>query len=353
MNSRALEFIFPGDLETATGGYGYDRRIIGGLRALGWRVAVHALDASFPEPTSAALEHAQAVLAQLPDQALVMVDGLAAGAMPQLLRVHAQRLRLIALVHHPLAVESGLAAHRALELRNSEQLALKAMRHVIVTSETTRLVLRSYGVDPESVSVVEPGTDAALLAHATRGATLNMLCVAALIPRKGHDVLFEALAMLPPHWTLTCVGSLEHSPATVRALRAQLQRLGLEQQVTLAGEIDAATLEGYYRQADLFVLATRFEGYGMAVAEALAHGLPVVSTNVDAIAERVGRDAGLLVAPDDAQALSAALRRVLDDPGLRDALAAGASLIRDTLPHWPDSCARMSRILARLQDAPD
>src|SRR6202034_3828052 len=190
----------------------------------------------------------------------------------------------------------------------------------------------SYGVDPDSASVVEPGTDAAPLAYATRGATLKMLCVGALIPRKGHDVLFEALAPLPPRWHLTCVGSLERSPATVRQLRAQLHRLGLEQQVTLTGEIDAATLAWNYRQADLFVLATSFEGYGMAVAEALAHGLPVVSPNVDAVAERVRHAAGLLVAPDDAQALSAALGRILNDAALLDSLAAGAAVIRTTLP---------------------
>jgi glycosyltransferase involved in cell wall biosynthesis len=352
MNAHALEFILPGDLQTASGGYGYDRRIISGLRALNWQVAVHELDASFPDPTGPALEHAREVLAQLPDQALVLVDGLAAGAMPQLLRVHAARLRLVALVHHPLAAESGLAAHRALELRNSEQLALQAMRHVIVTSAATKLALSSYGVKPDSASVVEPGTDAAPLAYAIRGATLKMLCVGALIPRKGHDVLFEALTPLPPRWHLTCVGSLERSPATVRSLRAQLHRLGLEQQVTLAGEVDAATLASNYRQADLFVLATRFEGYGMAVAEALAHGLPVVSTNVDAIAELVGHGAGVLVAPDDAQALSAALGRILDDPTLLDSLAAGATFIRNSLPSWSDSCARMSRVLA-LQHAPN
>jgi glycosyltransferase involved in cell wall biosynthesis len=351
MSARALEFIVPGDLQTASGGYGYARRIISGLRALDWRVTVHELDASFPDPTGPALEQAQQVLAQLPDQALVLVDGLAAGAMPQLLRVHAARLRLVALVHHPLAAESGLAAHRALELRNSEQLALQAMRHVIVTSEATKLALSSYGVNPESASVVEPGTDAAPLAYATRGTPLKMLCVGALIPRKGYDVLFEALAPLPSRWHLTCVGSLERSPATVRQLRAQLQRLGLEQRVTLAGEIDAATLAWNYRQADLFVLATRFEGYGMAVAEALAHGLPVVSTNVDAIAERVEPGAGLLVAPDDAQALSGALDRILNDAALLESLAAGAAVIRNTLPSWSDSCARMSRVLA-LQHAP-
>ncbi|MGC1457736.1 MAG: glycosyltransferase family 4 protein [Steroidobacteraceae bacterium] len=352
MSARALEFLFPGDLEAATGGYGYDRRIISGLRALGWRVAVHALDASFPDPTGHALHHAQALLVRLPDQALVLVDGLAAGAMPQLLRAQAARLRLVALVHHPLAAESGLAAHRALELRNSEQLALSAVRHVIVTSEATKLALRSYGVGPDSVSVVPPGTDAVVLAHATHGAILKMLCVAALIPRKGHDVLFEALAPLPPRWSLTCVGSLERSPATVRQLRAQLQKLKLEEQVTLAGEVDAATLEQYYRYADLFVLATRFEGYGMAVAEALAHGLPVIGTNVDAIAELVGRDAGLLVAPDDAPALSAALGSVLNDPALLDSMAAGATLIRNILPTWSESCSLMSRVLA-LQHAPD
>jgi glycosyltransferase involved in cell wall biosynthesis len=352
MSARALEFLVPGDLQTATGGYGYDRRIISGLGALNWRVTVHELDASFPDPTGTALDQARDLLAQLPDQALVLVDGLAAGAMPQLLRVHATRLRLVALVHHPLAAESGLAAHRALELRNSEQLALQAMRHVIVTSEATKLALISYGVNPDSASVVEPGTDAAPLAYAIRGATLKMLCVGALIPRKGHDVLFEALTPLPPRWHLTCIGSLEQSPATVRQLRAQLQRLGLEQQVTLAGQVDAATLAWNYRQADLFVLATRFEGYGMAVAEALAHGLPVVSTNVDAIAERVGPGAGLLVAPDDAEALSAALARILNDASLLDSLAAGAALIRNTLPSWPESCARMSRILG-LQHAPD
>jgi glycosyltransferase involved in cell wall biosynthesis len=352
MSARALEFIVPGDLETATGGYGYDRRIIAGLRALGWQITVHELDASFPHPTAAALEYAQGVLARLPDQALVLADGLAAGAMPQLLRVQAARLRLVALIHHPLAAESGLAAHRALELRNSEQLALQAVRHVIVTSEATKLALHSYGVAADSVAVVEPGTDAAPLAYAVRGATLKLLCVAALIPRKGHDVLFEALAMLPPRWHLTCVGSLEHSPATVRQLRAQLQRLSLEQHVTLTGEVDAATLARNYRQADLFVLATRFEGYGMAVAEALAHGLPVISTTVDAIVERVGPDAGLLVAPDDAAALCAALGRILNESALLESLAAGAALVRNTLPTWPESSARMSQVLA-LQHAPD
>jgi glycosyltransferase involved in cell wall biosynthesis len=350
MSARALEFVIPGDLQAATGGYVYDRRMIAGLRQLGWQVTTHTLDASFPQPTAGALAQAQATLARLPDQALVLLDGLALGAMPHIVHPHAKRLRLLALIHHPLAAESGLAATQALDLARSERLALQAMRHVLVTSHATRQALLPYGVDPARVSVVEPGTDAAPLAPRRHGNTLHMLCVATLTPRKGHDLLFEALAPLSPHWQLTCVGSLTRSPATVEALRHQLRRLRLDRQVTLAGEVDGTTLAQWYAQANLFVLPTRFEGYGMAVAEALAHGLPVISTPVGAIPELVGSQAGLLVAVEDVTLLRAALDRVLSEPDLLDSLALGAQAVRGTLPRWPDSCALMSRVLQNASD---
>jgi glycosyltransferase involved in cell wall biosynthesis len=350
MSVGSLEFVIPGDLQAATGGYAYDRRMIAGLRKLGWQVTLHILDASFPHPSAAALDHAQEIFTHLPDQALVLVDGLALGAMPHLVHLHAKRLRLLALIHHPLAAESGLTANQALELARSEQLALQAMRHVLVTSHATQRALLPYGVEPGRVSVVAPGTDAAPLAPRRRGRILNMLCVATLTPRKGHDLLLEALAPLSRRWQLTCVGSLTRSPATVEALRHQLLRLGLDRRVVLAGEVDSAALAQCYAQADLFVLPTRFEGYGMAVAEALAHGLPVISTRVGAIPELVGSQAGLLVGADDVRMLRAALERVLSEPDLLDSLATGAEAVRGTLPGWQDSCALMSRVLQNASD---
>ena len=345
-SARALHFVIPGDLKMPTGGYGYDRRIIAGLRARGWQVTVLSLDASFPLPSSAAIEHAQRAFAGLPDQALVLSDGLALGAMPQIAQAHTARLRLVALVHHQLAAERGLAPELALRLARSERLALQAVRHVIVTSEATRLALRELGVERPRVSVVEPGTDAAPLARRARGETLKLLCVATLIPRKGHDLLFTALAAMKPlRWQLTCIGSLTRDPETVARLRALLQHLGLVQRVTLAGEMNAAELSQVYADTDLFVLPTHFEGYGMVVAEALAHGLPVVSTRVGAIADLVGADAGLLVAPGDADLLQEALTRVLRQPGLLDTLAAGAAAVRCSLPDWNQACARMAQIL--------
>jgi glycosyltransferase involved in cell wall biosynthesis len=200
------------------------------------------------------------------------------------------------------------------------------------------------------VSVVEPGTDAAPVAPRHRGTNLDMLCVATLTPRKGHDLLFEALAPLPPNWRLICAGSLTRSPATVTALRQQLQRLRLDRQVVLAGEVDGAGLAQLYAQANLFVLPTRLEGYGMAVAEALARGLPVISTRVGAIPELVGDQAGLLVDVEDVDMLRAALARVLSEPDLLDGLARGAQAVRGSLPRWPDSCALLSDILQNASD---
>ena len=346
MSERSLEFVVPGDLHAATGGYGYDRRIVCGLRALGWSVTVNALDASFPFPTAAALDHARTVFDGLRDDALTLVDGLALGAMPGVLAPHARRLRFVALVHHPLAMESGLLPNVAETLERSERLALQSVRHVVVTSAATAEALSHYQVDPAGISVVQPGTDEAPLARGSVDGIVNILCVATVTPRKGYDVLIDSLASLATlPWRLTCAGSVTRSPVTADRLRQKVDRAGLAERVNLAGEVSEAELADLYRSSDLFALATHHEGYGMAVAEALAHGLPVVSTRTGAIPEIVGRSAGLLVAPDDGEAFREALAQVLGDPALLGSLRQGALQARENLPRWPQSCARMAQVL--------
>jgi len=347
-SSRApvLDFVLPGDPDALTGGYEYARRIAEGLRARGWQVVVHGLDASFPLPGASALAHARAKLARIPDGATVLVDGLAFGAMPELAEAESGRLRLVALVHHPLALETGLDAATAAALRAAEARALASAWKVVTTSAATARALADYGVGAERTVVVEPGTDPAPLARGSNGRVLELLCVSAVVPRKGHAVLLEALAPLVDRpWRLTCVGSLARAPKTVAALRQGVAKLRLASRVRFAGEVDRVALERYYERADGFVLATFHEGYGMALAEALARGLPVVSTRAGAVPETVPPDAGLLVPPGDPGALRAALARFLDEPALRADLAAGARAARERLPSWADSCARLARAL--------
>jgi glycosyltransferase involved in cell wall biosynthesis len=341
-----LEFLVPGDLHTFTGGYGYDRRIAAGLRALGWRVSIQTLDASFPEPTPAALDNAFKVFASLDEQALVLVDGLALGAMPDTVRPHSDRLRLVALVHHPLAAEAGLAPERVRRLVKSERQALQSVRHVIVTSDATKRELFHYGIPPERISVVQPGTDEAPLVSGYRGGLVRMLCVATVTHRKGHDVLIDALATLATRpWHLNCVGSITRSPETRERLRLKLQETGLSERVRFLGELDQACLAAIFRASDLFVLPSRFEGYGMAVAEALGYGLPVVASHTGAIPELLGAGAGLLVPPGDSRSLHAALARVLNEPSLLASLADRARLVRNSLGRWSDTSVRLSQVL--------
>ena len=194
--------------------------------------------------------------------------------------------------------------------------------------------------------MIEPGTDPAPLAGGSGGPGVALLCVAAVVPRKGHAVLVDALSGLADRdWRLTCVGSLARSPQTVAALQTRIAALGLAHRITICDAVDRATLDACYARADVFVLPTFHEGYGMALAEALARGLPIVSTRAGAVPETVPADAGLLVPPGDPAALRDALARVLDDAALRARLADGARRARTRLPDWDAACARLAAVL--------
>jgi len=351
---RKLVFVVPGDLGSFTGGYGYDRQIIAGLSATGWAVDVVALGAGFPWPDATTRDRAAQQIAALKAGSVVVVDGLAFGVMPDLAERHAARLRWVALVHHPLALETALTAQQVQTFFDSERRALATARGVIVTSPATARELTRYGVADEIVHVVTPGTDPAALAAGSgtdsSGLGLSLLCVATLIPRKGHAVLIEALRGLQDRaWTLHCVGSMARDVDTANALLRAIETHGLSGRVRLHGEVPPTSLQVLYGLADAVVLPSFFEGYGMVLAEALARGLPVVSTTAGAIPDTVPSDAGVLVAPGDALALRTALAALLDDPGWRARLAAGARAARASVPTWPQAVSRFAAALSAVQ----
>jgi glycosyltransferase involved in cell wall biosynthesis len=346
-----IVFVVPGRLDTPTGGYIYDRRIVAAMLDACWQVIVRELDDSFPFPTAAALKEAADVLASIPDGSTVVVDGLAGGAMPDELEREARRLRLVALVHHPLARETGLQAADVEALAASERRSLEHVRHVVVTSRATAGVLsREYAVSDERMTVIEPGTDEAARAACAGGSVPKLLCVATLTPRKGHLTLIRALAQIKDlDWRLTCVGSLDRDKATTMRVREEVKLAGLEDRVSFVGELKDGELAPYYAAADLFVLPTEYEGYGMAVAEAIAHGLPVISTPTGGIPDLVrtdlGNPAGILVEPGDVPALAAALRRLVANPDERKQFMYGAWGSRMHVRSWEAAAESMTNVL--------
>ncbi|MDI3382857.1 glycosyltransferase family 4 protein [Xenophilus aerolatus] len=352
--ARSCVFLVPGDWNSRTGGYLYDRRIVAELRARGWQADVRSPGEGYPFPDAADLARAAQVVEALPDGACVVADGLGFGVLPDLAERHARRLCWVALVHHPLALETGLTPAQQRRFADSERRALACARGVVVTSPSTARVLAADGVPPARIAVVEPGTEAASWAAgggAGAGA-LSLLCVATLTPRKGHAVLVEALAGLRDRpWVLHCAGSRSRDAAEAARVDALAARLGVGERIRWHGEIEGPQLEALYAQADLFVLPSLHEGYGMALAEALARGLPVVSTTAGAIVDTVPPSAGVLVPPNDVHALREALRRAMDEPGRLAALAAGARQAAGRLPRWADAGARFEQALLRTLDA--
>ena len=345
----AAVFVVPGSIDTRTGGSIYDRCMADGLRRRGWDITIVELDGDFPQPAAAAVNQAAEALAAIPGGMLVIVDGLALSALPDLIEHEAERLRIVALVHVPLAADVAFDPETRARFAAAERRALAASALVVVTGTTTLGLLDPYALPRSRVVVVEPGTDPAPLARGSGGPGVHLLCVATVNAGKGHDVLLAALAAVENRdWRLSCAGSLTRDHAAVNRVRVLARQLEIDDRVTFAGELDATAVACCYDEADVFVLATRRETYGMAVAEALARGLPVVSTTTGAIPDLVGLGAGLLVAPDDAGALATALSRVISDAGLRARLAAGARQVRDRLQGWDLAAARMDGALHGL-----
>ena len=334
-----------------TGGNIYDRRVCDGLTTIGWRVIQHAAPGSWPWPDPDSVRTLARLIAGLVDGAVVLVDGLIASTVPGILVPEAGRLRLVILVH--MSLGEALPGRAAAQVRKREGSVMSAAQHVVTTSWSTReWLLRHYGLPPGNVHVAQPGVDpAGLVAGTDLGGEL--LCVAAVTRRKGHDVLLDALATIADlPWRCVCVGTLDFEPMFVEELRLRAEAVGIGDRICFPGPRIGDRLAQAYAAADVLVLASRVEPYGMVVTEALACGLPVIATATGGLPEALGwtndgRRPGQLVPPDDSLALAAALRDWLVDANLRQRLREAARERRSTLSGWDAPTDRIARVLTQ------
>jgi|YNPBryunderm2012_1023409.scaffolds.fasta_scaffold01579_6 glycosyltransferase involved in cell wall biosynthesis len=343
-----LALVVPAPFSTVSGGYAYDRRIVAGLVARGHAVRVVELPGRFPLPDAAAEAAAWQALAERPEGELLLIDGLALPAFARFADAVASA-GAAGLIHHPTPLETGLPEAEAALLREKESALLPVLSRLIATSRTTARELVCLGVPEARIAVVEPGTDEAPRAEGSRAAGCAILSVGACVPRKGHDLLLRALGRLSDlSWTLTIVGSLERDPVHARSLAALAEELGIAGRVTFAGEVDNAALAALWSGTDLFALATWYEGYGMAVAEALKRGIPVALTAGGAVAELAPPEASVIVPPGDWAALSRAMRRLVFDGELRRRMAEHAYAAGRRLPSWEDQADAFAAALAEI-----
>lgn len=339
-------FLVPGALARPTGGSRYDRTIIAGLRAAGRSVWVDELPGRYPDADATARQAVATALSRLPSGQRVIVDGLVLGGLERVFARHAGRLRVDALIHHPIADETGIEADRARQWITDEARAIALAERVITTSAFTAQRLSALGIHDGGVHVVPPGCTPRPLAAGSPGDTPTLLCVASLTPRKAQHHLLNALSRLVDRpWHCRLVGTTDLNPDYAAAIAAQRDRLGLADRVELCGAIDHQQLDAAYRAADLFILPSVYEGFGMVISEAVAYGLPIVTTTGGALATTLPPGAGIAVPPDDVEALTTELADLLDRPERRQALARGARHARNQLNDWDQSIADFIDIL--------
>jgi len=340
-------FAVPGSLDQPTGGYAYDKRIVAELRTLGWDVGILDLGGSFPRPDAKTRQAANDMLARTDAQIPLVIDGLAYGVLPEAGAALGKSHKLIALVHHPLAFESGLPEADAKALLASERDALGHVRHVIVTSPATaRLLVSDFGITMERITVARPGNDPMPPSRGSGEDRVHLLAVGSIVPRKGYDLLVAALAELKDlPWRLSVVGDPTRDEECSRALDRDIDRFGLRDRVERLGAVSHEGLAELYDSTDLFVLPSRFEGYGMAFADAIAFGVPVIAARTGAIPETVPAQASILVPPDDVPALASVLRHLLENQAAREALRAQARASARALPTWRESAEIIARAI--------
>jgi glycosyltransferase involved in cell wall biosynthesis len=347
---REVIFAIPGDLDTPTGGYRYDKRVIAELPAFGWRAKHLQLSGEFPSPSEQALSDTAKIFSGIDPNALVMIDGLALGAIP-LATLKALKARLVALCHHPLAFETGLTTDRIDYLHRTEREALSRAIATIATSRSTAgLLVREFNVGRDTLTVAEPGTEES--ARAKGDATpMRILSVGAITRRKGHDTLAKALSKIRDlDWEWRIAGSTDRDKIAMETLQREIADGKIAERTKLLGPLDDAGLDKEYSAASIFVLPSHFEGYGMAFTEALARGLPVVAGSGGALIETVPKDAGVFVTPGNAGELALTLRKLFTDPAQIKKRADAAWNYASSLPRWSDTAKAVADALDRASE---
>jgi len=357
--SQSVLFLVPGDPGQRTGGYRYVSQLVKALTVKGWKASVEGLGGQFPVPDAVAESAMDQRLSDCENGATVVLDGLAMGGLPAVVEKHATRLTLVALVHHPLADETGIRDDHKTFLFESEIRALAAVSRVITTSHHTARRLSDFNVAPDIIHVIEPGTDrspspAKPAGQGPEQSELRLLCVAGLSPRKAQHQLVQALSALTHlPWHCALAGSTERNPEYSQQVVDQIQSLSLEGRITLSGELDEQALLDHYRSADLFVLPSLYEGYGMVIDEALAAGLPVITTDGGALANTGNRPGVRQYPAGSVDDLRDCLNAYLSDRQMLQGLTDAARHTSRSIRQWSEAAEEFTAAMAQSPQVKD
>jgi glycosyltransferase involved in cell wall biosynthesis len=347
------------DRDDQTGGNVYNRALVAELRALGINVRLHKLAGPWPEGDASS--HAKLARALRAEPAC-LVDGIVASGSPEVVAAAVESGHAVTIVVHlPISDELGLEPMQRQRYAALEAKAVQAASGVLCSSRWLAAELsRRYG--RSDVGVAIPGVMPAAPAQGSQDSGVpHILSLASLTPTKDQLTLAHALAQLADlPWTADLIGSDRPDPEYAARLRAEIVAAGLADRISVPGALAGSALDRKWEAADLLVLPSRTETYGLVVVEALARGIPaVVSAGtgaIEALQEGATKHStatpGTSVPVGDSASLAAVLRRWLTEPMLRRAWRQAALARRDTLPGWQQTAEAVLGYLNRPRNPP-
>ncbi|MGF9693086.1 glycosyltransferase family 4 protein [Rhizobium sp. 0TCS1.26] len=334
-----LYYLTSRDYARHTGGYVYNSRLVEALTQQTGRLETLLVETGFPSVPEVERQHLAERLATAPAGTRLVTDHIHLCDLLETIRDSG--MPVVAIFHHALAIEHAgehLGGRDAewRDLRHREAAALAHAALVLATSQESRRYLQAeYQVDPDRILVRVPGNAPAVRTPVGRpGRVPNLLSVGAVIARKRYDILLQVASEIRDlDWRWRIAGDPDRDPALFAALEKKAVDLGLGHRLAFLGAVPDAELETLWRDSDLLLAASDYEGYGMAIAEALRHGVPVVTPASGAVSGWAS--VGVIEAPaDDPQAMAALVRPLLVDRPRLAALADDAFTFGQTLPSW-------------------
>jgi glycosyltransferase involved in cell wall biosynthesis len=341
-----LHFLIPGDINTLTGGYVYDKIIINGLRNLGYGITVHQLGGDFPFPSAENLEHCKRILDSIPNRELVFIDSLAFGPMHMLLKDYQGKNPILPIIHLPLSQNPNYNEESKKLLAEQERRAFDYANSVVAVSWFTKQLIVGYGVNPDNVWVITPGVFRVPRKTEYPGLPENILCVGSFLPGKGQLVLVHALADMQQYaWSLSMYGIPEFDTDYVQSIKKTIDEAGLAKRVLMHKQVSGDELNAAYLRTDLFILPSLFENFSMALNDALIHGIPVITTTAGGIPFSVPKSMGLFISPGSQGELKQAIKELLTNSSLYKHLYRSASQYYKTANTWENSIHRFHSLI--------
>jgi glycosyltransferase involved in cell wall biosynthesis len=345
MNSH---FLIPGEFSKLTGGYVYDRYITAGLIKKGHNVTIHQLEEDFPFPGEKSIDQCAEIFRQIPAGEPVIIDSLAFGPMYPVLSGDHGKHPIVALMHLPLTLNPGYSSHQKNQLKQMEKSAFPLANKIVVTSEYTARMVSQLGVSFSDIEVIIPGVEAIGPKPSYPSNPRRLLCVASYLPSKGQDILIKALSpLISKDWILDCYGQQDLDRDYVTSLFSLVRDNNLNDRVFIHGPASGEELSAAYLDAELFILPSVFETYGMVLTEALAHGVPVITTTGGGIPETVPPSMGKFFNPGDVYALHSILESLLENSVLYGKLTGEAAKYHIQAHSWKKSIKAFENLLVR------